>query len=190
MIREFNIYLEGINMEMWEELCMMHGELRHFSKGDEFISIGDVAKYIGFITKGSLKYLVYTTEEKEKVIGLETVGGFAASFPYCLKDIPSEWSVIVNTESELYCISSEKIKELIRRDSKIKDCINETLEKVFYDIYNRHIELYALSPKERYKKLLNRCPQLFEIFQLKDIASYLNITPQHLRRLKNNLKLK
>ena len=183
-LKEFNTYLEEINSEMWKELCMKHGVLRSYRKGDEFIRIGEVAKYIGFITKGSLKYVVYTTDDKEKVIGLETIGGFAASFPYCLKDIPSEWSVIVNNDSELYCISVEKIKELSREDSHIRQCINETLEAVFYDIYNRHIELYALSPKERYEKLLKRCPQLFEIFQLKDIASYLNITPQHLRRLK------
>ena len=184
MISEFNKYLDGINSEMWKELCMQHGELRRFSKGDEVIRIGEVAKYIGFITKGSLKYIVYTTEDQEKVIGLETVGGFAASFPYCLKNIPSKWSVIVNNDSELYCISTERIKDLMRGNSHIKQCINETLEAVFYDIYNRHVELYALSPKERYEKLLKRCPQLFEIFQLKDIASYLNITPQHLRRLK------
>ena len=73
----------------------MYGEHHHFHKGDEFIIIGEVAKYIGFITKGSLKYVVYITVDNEKVIGLETVGGFAAGFPYCLKDIPSEWSVIV-----------------------------------------------------------------------------------------------
>lgn len=184
MINEFNTYLDRINSEFWRELCVKLGELRHFRKGDEFITVGNVAKYIGFIAKGSLKYVVYTTEGKEKVIGLETVGGFAASFPYCMKDIPSEWSVVVNTDSDLYCISTEKIKELIRGDSGVKQCINETLEIVFYDIYGRHIELYALSPKERYEKLLNRCPQMFEIFQLKDIASYLNITPQHLRRLR------
>ena len=183
-LKEFNTYLEEINSEMWKELCMKHGVLRSFRKGDEFIRIGEVAKFIGFITKGSLKYVVYTTAGNEKVIGLETVGGFAASFPYCLKDIPSEWSVIVNTDSDLYCISAEKIKELIKEEIHIKQCVNETLEIVFYDIYNRHIELYALSPKERYEKLLKHCPQLFEIFQLKDIASYLNITPQHLRRLK------
>ena len=174
-MNNFNTYLDGINSEMWKELCMKHGELRSFRKGDEFIRIGEVAKYIGFITKGSLKYIVYTTEYKEKVIGLETVGGFAASFPYCLNNIPSEWSVIVNSDSELYCISAEKIKELIREDSHIKQCVNETLEAVFYDIYNRHIELYALSPKERYEKLLKRCPQLFEIFQLKNIASIIII---------------
>ena len=184
MISEFNTYLHEINMDLWKEMCMKHGEIRQFRKGEEFIINGEVARHIGFITKGSLKYIVYTTDDKEKVIGLETVGGFAASFPYCLHDLPSEWSVIANTDSELYCISTEKIKVLINEDSHIKQCINETLASVFYDIYNRHIELYALSPKERYEKLMKRCPQLFEIFQFKDIASYLNITPQHLRRLK------
>ena len=98
MISEFNTYLDGINSEMWKELCMKHGELRNFRKGDEFIRLGEVARYIGFITKGSLKYIVYTTDYKEKVIGLETVGGFAASFPYCLNGLPSEWSVIANND--------------------------------------------------------------------------------------------
>ena len=184
MVSEFNTYLNVINCELWKELCIKFGKTRYFRKGDEFISRGEIAQYIGFISKGSLKYVVFTTDDKEKVIGLETVGGFAASFPYCLQNLPSEWSVIANTDSELNCISTEKLKVLIKNDCHIRKCINETLSAVFYDIYNRHIELYALSPKERYEKLLNRCPQMFEIFQLKDIASYLNITPQHLRRLK------
>ena len=184
MIKEFNTYLDGINSEMWKELCIKYGELRYFRKGNEFIRIGEVARHIGLITKGSFKYTVYTTDGSEKVIGLETVGGYAASFPYCLNGLPSKWSIFANTDSEMLCISTKLLKELSREDSAFRQNIYETLEAVFYDIYNRHIELYALSLKERYEKLLLRCPRLFEIFQMKDISSYLNITPQHLRRLR------
>ena len=50
------------------------------------------------------------------------------------------------------------------------------------------IDLYTKTPKERYEKMLERCPQMFEIFSLKDIASFLNITPIYLSRIRKKLK--
>ncbi|MCH5243203.1 MAG: hypothetical protein J1F67_12440 [Muribaculaceae bacterium] len=59
---------------------------------------------------------------------------------------------------------------------------------MFYTIYDRMIDLYTKTPKERYEKMLERCPQMFEIFSLKDIASFLNITPIYLSRIRKKLK--
>ena len=51
-------------------------------------------------------------------------------------------------------------------------------------IPNSH--LYVKTPQERYDDLINRHPDLFDLFSLKDIASFLNITPTHLSRLRKN----
>lgn len=187
MIKDFNIYLGGIDYEFWIELCKKHGSVRIIPRGKEFITAGKVAKNIGYITKGSVKYIVLTSDAREKVIGLESAGGFAASFPFCFNDIPSLVSVVSTSDVELYSIPVKRIKELAEDDSHIRFLLSKTLEVVFYDIYSRYIGLYALSPKERYEQLARRCPTLFEVFAQKDIASYLNITPQHLRRLKNEI---
>lgn len=184
MLKNFNTYLEGIDVNFWGSLCREYGELRSFKKGEDFIACGKVAKYFGFIKEGSLKYVVYTSDGKEKVIGLETVGGFGASFPFCLHDRPSMCWVTVNTDSQIYCLPVTKVKELIRSDKHVENLINESVTAVFYNIYSRYVDFYGLSPKERYEKLLDRSPQLFEIFNIKDIASYLNITDTHLRRLR------
>lgn len=189
MLNEFNTYLDGMDAEFWRELCQGQGYIRFFEKGEEFVRQGNVARYFGVIKKGSLKYSVYTNNGTEKVIGLETVGGFAASFPYCLYNQPSVVSIVANADSELYCISVSRIKNLIKEDIRVKQLVEDSLKAVFYDLYNRHIQLYALTPQERYEQLLQKCPQLFEIFQLKDIASFLNITRQHLTRLKKNVSM-
>ena len=165
-------------------MCREYGTLCSYKKGETFIAFGQTARYIGLIKSGSVKYVVYTSDGEERVINLETVGGYAASFPFCLRGLPSIFSVVVNSDSEIYRLSVQKIMELSQQDENIRDIINQSLEAVFYTIYERHVDFYALAPKERYEQLLEKCPQLFEIFQLKDIASYLNITPQHLRRLK------
>ena len=185
-LRQFNKYLDNHYVKGWDNLCRKYGTLCSYKKGETFIALGQTARYIGLIKSGSVKYVVYTSDGKERVINLETVGGYAASFPFSLRGLPSIFSVIVNSDSEIYCLSVQKIMELSRQDENIRDIINQALEAVFYMIYDRYVDFYALAPKERYEQLLKKCPQLFEIFQLKDIASYLNITPQHLRRLKKS----
>lgn len=184
LISEFNNYLDNTYVMNWDKLCREYGTLQTYKKGETFISIGQTARYVGLLKEGSAKYVVNTSDDEERVIGLETVGGYVASFPYCLRGLPSVFSVIINSDAEIYRLPVQKILDLSRHSEDIRQTIEQSLEAVFYTIYGRYVDLYALSPKERYKKLLDQCPQLFEIFQLKDIASYLNITRQHLRRLK------
>ena len=184
MIKEFNTYLEGIDSEFWSRLCREEGELRKYKKGEEFISINTVAKYIGLIKSGSVKYVAYTADFNERIVGLETVGGFAASWPYCLQGLPSVVTIIANSDWDIYCLAASKIKELAKNDLEVERQIAHSTEHVFYTAYERLISLYTQSPKERYEALLEKSPRVFEIFDLKDIASFLNITPVHFSRLK------
>ena len=184
MIKEFNTYLEGIDSEFWSRLCREEGELRKYKKGEEFISINTVARYIGLIKSGSAKYVAYTADYDEKIVGLETVGGFAASWPFCLYGIPSPVSIIANSDLQIYCFSVAKINELAKNSVEFERKISNSTVHVFYNAYERLISHYTQSPKERYDAMLEKCPVIFEIFDLKDIASFLNITQQHLCRLR------
>lgn len=184
MIKEFNTYLDGIDSELWSRLCHKYGTLKRYSKDEEFITIGRVAEYIGLIKSGSVKYVAYTSIGDEKIVGLETVGGFAASWPFCLNGRPSIVSIIANSDVEMYCLSVSKILELAAENPEIDRKIAQSTEHVFYTAYERLVSLYIQTPKERYDEMLKKCPRIFEIFGLKDIASFLNITPVHLSRLR------
>lgn len=186
-MKKFNSYLDHIDMEIWKELCLEYGEIRQYKKGDEFVSIGEVAKYIGAVREGSLKYVVYNHFNEEKVVALESVGGFAGSFPFCLNNDPSIFSIIANSDSILECVPISILKDLKNKDIRFERFLNNSLEALFYNLYNKFIDLYALPPKERYLKLIDDFPNLFEIFRIKDIASLLNITPQHLHRIRKSL---
>ena len=184
MIKEFNTYLEGIDSEFWSQLCREEGELRRYKKGDEFIAINTVAKFIGLVKSGSVKYVAFTADYDERIVGLETVGGFAASWPFCLRGLPSVVTIMANSDLEMYCLSVSKIKEYAKNDLDFERKIAQSTEYIFYNAYERLISRYIQTPKERYEALLEKCPKVFEIFDLKDIASFLNITPQHLSRLR------
>ena len=184
MISEFNTYLGSVDHEFWSRLCREMGTVRSLRKGEEFIVAGTVAKAIGLVKEGSFKYIVYSTDGQERIVGLETVNGFCASWPYCLRGKPSIVTIVANTDSVIYELSAARIVRLAREMPEVEQQINQSIEEVFYTAYDRLVDLYALSPKERYDKLLAECPALFDIFQLKDIASFLNITPVHLSRLR------
>ena len=188
MIKEFNTYIEGIPLEFWRDLCRDEGIQKRVEKGESFLSIGDVCKYLGYIESGSFKYVAYTKCGDERIVGLETVGGFVANWPYCLEKLPSKLGIVANTNSIVSCLPVSKIIKMMGEDRNFEKLVNMATKEMFYTIYDRMIDLYIKDPTERYYDLLNKCPRIFEIFDLKDIASFLNITPIYLSRIRKKLK--
>ena len=188
MIKEFNTYIEGIPLEFWRDLCREEGIRKRFKKGDSFLLQGDVCKYLGYIESGSFKYVAFTREGDERIVGLETEGGFVANWPYCLEKLPSKLEITANSDSDISCLPVSKIIKRMEEDSSFEKLVNEATKEMFYTIYDRMIDLYTKTPKERYDELLRKCPKIFEIFDLKDIASFLNITPIYLSRIRKKLK--
>lgn len=68
MSDNFNTYINNIDFDTWREICVNKGSLRRYAKGEEFVSIGKVGSYIGFIKSGSLKYVACSTDGTEHVI--------------------------------------------------------------------------------------------------------------------------
>lgn len=186
MSSQFNSYIDNIDYGFWRELCINHGELRHYEKGDEFITAGTTGRYIGYIETGALKYVCYSSDGTPHVIGLEFAGHFVCDFPGSLYRQKSRCSIIATVACDIYCVPSSWVAEQMLSDSRFKDIVDNTTREIFSTLYDRHIDLYSKSPLQRYNELISHDPNLFSLFSLKDIASLLNITPTHLSRLKKS----
>ncbi len=182
----FNTYYENIDYKFWRNLCVEKGCLRTYDKGDLFVERGTVGKYMGYIKSGSLKYVVYAEDGSERVVGLEFAGEFVADFPFSLYGKKSRVSIVVVTPCEIYCLSTREIGEQMESDAELFRIIAETNVALFDTTYNRYIDLHIKSAQERYDELVAKHEDIFSIFSLKDIASFLNITPTHLSRLRKN----
>ncbi|MDE6278138.1 MAG: Crp/Fnr family transcriptional regulator [Muribaculaceae bacterium] len=182
----FNTYYENIDTDFWRNLCVEQGVLRQYDKGELFAEEGRIAKYLGYIKSGSLKYVVYAPDGTEKVVGLEFAGEFVADFPFSLYGKKSRVSIVAVTPCEIYCISARDIGRLMKSDPGLYRIISESSMALFDTTYYRYIDLYIKSAKERYDELVEKHEEIFSIFSLKDIASFLNITPTYLSRLRKN----
>ena len=186
MSSNFNTYYENIDHDFWRKLCVEQGVLRSYDKGDYFIERGQVGRYIGFVKSGTLKYVAYDADGSESVVGLEFAGEFVADFPFSLYGKKSRVSIVAVTPCEIYCISAREVGMRMKSDEELYRAVAEANVALFDTIYDRYIDLHVKSVQERYNELIDKYKDIFSYFSLKDIASFLNITPTHLSRLRKS----
>ncbi len=185
---EFNPYISTIDTGYWRDLCVREGELYHYETGDFFLEAGRIGRYIGFVKEGTLKYIAVDPEGNEHIINLEFAGEFVADFPDSIYGVPSKVSIKVNSPCKIYCVPTTTLRNRLYADKDFQFIVAKTSEKLFRQVYDRLIESYTVAPIHRYEQLLSKYPELFEMFQLKDIASFLRITPGHLSRLRKEIR--
>lgn len=186
MKENFNTYIAHIEPDFWRDLCVKGGKLCHYERGEEFATVGEVAHYIGYIKSGTMKYVAFSADGTEHVVGMEFGGEFVSDFPFSLSGVKARVSIVAVTPCDIYCFPVHEIVKHMKEDAKVKDIVMRSAEAIFSTVYDRYMDLYCKSPQQRYEELVSRHNDLFALFPLKDIASFLNITPTHLSRLRRN----
>ncbi len=184
MACNFNTYIDRIDFNAWRDLCVSQGTLRHFAKGEEFVSIGSVGRYAGYIQSGTLKYVARSADGSEHVMGLVFGNGFVVDWRNFLQGKKATVAIIATSDCDIFCITDKFVQAKRASDPSFNDMVMHTTEAVYGTIYDRYVDLYVKTPQQRYVELITRHPDLFDLFTLKDIASFLNITPTHLSRLR------
>lgn len=187
MKKLFNSYIECSAIEYWKELCLTQGERRHYTKGDYFFREGEVAPYMGYVETGTLKYVAMGANGEEHVLGFEFAGEFVCDFPFSFRGKAARLSVVAASDCDIVCVPTRLIQTRLEDDMELRDAVMVSTEAIFDTVYNRYMALYTRTPQERYNELISQHPDLFMLFSLRDIASFLNITPTHLSRLRKNI---
>lgn len=118
---------------------------------------------------------------------LEEEGEFVADFPYCLDGDVSEVSIEADMPCEVRIISGRELQALFDSDPKMAKMDVKILKNLFKMVYGRDLDHYRYTARSRYRRLIDRCPQVVQMLSLKDIASFLNITPIYLSKLRKEI---
>lgn len=138
---KFNTYIEHIEPEFWRELCVKEGKLRHFDKGEGFVFVGHVARYIGYIQSGTMKYVAYSENGAEHVVGMQSDGDFIADFPWSLYGQKARVSIVAVKPCDIYCIPISALKLKMKTEPKWKERIMRTTEAIHSTLYDRYLDL-------------------------------------------------
>ena len=183
---KFNVYQEGINLDMFRAFCEEHGRAMSFSKGEYFTRQGKACRHWGFITKGHFAYTVIDSSGNEKIVGFafqETLVGDSISL---IKNTASLTDIVAMTDAEVIVCDATDFRLILNSDLNIRVDFAESL---FEDIYSRYLRLRSLTPKERYLQIIKDCPEILQYISLKQLASYLMITPTYLSQIRKQLTI-
>ena len=162
MADKFNTYQEGIDLELFRSFCEEHGRLMSFSKGEHFTRQGNMCRHWGFAFQ-------------------DTLVGDSFSI---IKKATSLTDIVAISDTEVITCDATDFRLLLNSDLNIRVGFAENL---FEDIYTRYLHLHSLSPKERYLQIIKDCPEILQSISLKQLASYLMITPTYLSQIRKQL---
>lgn len=185
-MKRFNAYLDLVDMTPLRDFCMAYGALASYERGDRFLQEGEVGKYFGYVLNGYFKYEVLHTS------GDEAVGGFAFADEYVTDlynsyyGLPSEVSITAAGRSDIYRVPMAAFRKFICEENP--DTERCLLGALYRTIYKRYVQNYRYTTEEKYRLLLSDHPDIFDMVSLKDIASYLMISPVYLSRIRKKLR--
>lgn len=184
---QINKFLSYIDLEAMREYCMANGKTVHYAKGDYFLEEGQIGRYVGFVTSGYFKYCILTTKGDYAVTGFtfenECVMDVTRSF---LLDRPSKISVMAGCDAEVLQVPLKPLRDYLIKTQP--DLIQHIASICLEEAYTRYLRFCQKSPKERYIELVEKYPEFIDQVTLREIASYLLITPIHLSRIRKSLK--
>ena len=180
----FNSFIDKLDMDFWHEICTKNGKLCHYKKGEFFVQQGGVIRYMGIVKEGYFKYVVTDSKGNEHITGLALPGEFAGDYLSTIYKTPCMTSLVAATNVEVMACNCEVLNKVFNEKRELHQQLSDLL---FHDVYKRYLDMHRLSPKERYIALLKRCPDILQSISIKEIASFLNVTPTYLSRIRKEI---
>jgi len=183
----FNSYIDGLDLSALNEYCVNHGRLTQHTKGDYFIKAGEESQYIGLVKCGYFNYIVHNaSEQKDYITGFAFEGEFVCDYPNCLSSKPSEVTIVAGTSCKVFQLTGDELCKLLDSDD-MKDLKQAISDHLFSQVYTQYLDTYRMTTRERYNRLLHRCPGIVQSINLKDIASYLRVTPTTISNIRREI---
>jgi CRP-like cAMP-binding protein len=170
------------------DYVLSHFVPKKFKKHQFVIQEGQLVEYDYFILNGCLKSYLTDANGKEHIIQFGLQDWWITDYEayYFAK------TAIVNIDciedSELLCLSNQNREKLCAELQKIEHFFRKKTNRRNVALQQRILSLMSATAKERYNKLLEQIPQLFQKVPKKFIAQYLGVTRETLSRLDTTKK--
>ncbi len=147
------------------------------------LRVGEIFQRMYFIEKG-LARAFYFDEGKEHTSWFMKEGDFIISVNSFYKQVPSQESIEVLEDSIMASITYGQLQELYQKHLEF-NIISRVLTEHYYSLSEER--LFAMrqsSAKHRFEFFIIRYPELAKRISLKQMASFLRMTPETISRLR------
>ena len=177
-----------LDLQILREFCEREGEEIAYRKGDQLEREGDPARWFGFVTEGCFKYVTYgISDDREHITWFSFEGEFAGDYPACLDGGPALTTIAAMVPTRIIRVSGEQLVDFFRQDAEKMELRSICAEHVLRQRNQCYLDLHRATARERYELLLQRCPGIVKYLDLQDIASFLNVHPNTVSKIRRDI---
>lgn len=155
-------------------------------KKEVFVQEGKVCHKVGLIEKG-LMLCVYQKDGNEIIDEFAFENSFITNYYSFLTHTPSTKEIRCLEDTILHVVSREQLNELAAEHPFIARMSGLMNEKLFIRAHERISSLLLDSAHDRYMKLIAQRPDLTQRLPQYLIASYLNLKPETISRIRKKI---
>ncbi len=162
-------------------------EIKTLAKKEYLLSAGEHCNSKAYLNKGCARNYVLDEKGHERILFFSFEDWWLGDFDSYYSGKPGTNYIQMLEDSELLVISRADFEKSEQEIPKLKQWYASKILRSVSAARNRMEEMKTLSAQERYLLLLEKQPHIFQRIPLQYIASYLNIEPQSLSRMRNRL---
>lgn len=156
-----------------------------FSKGEKILNNGEVSKYIYFLYQGLIRQY-YFKNGKEMTSHLGVDGSMFMSVESLFKESPSQETIEALEPCYVYALPKKRLEEVALHNQNIQILYRKILEGQLIEA-QVHADLVRFeTAQDRYRRICRQMPKIVLRAPLVYIASYLQMTPETLSRVRSS----
>jgi CRP-like cAMP-binding protein len=161
-------------------------EIKHYNKGTVLLREGQISSEAYFVLDGCVRQY-YLVNGEEKTNNFFTEEQWVVSIHSFSQIKPSNHYLDCCIDSLLVVGNREKEENLYKRFPKFETISRKVMEKVFAEQQEIMSSYTTDTAEQRYLKLLQSRPDLFQKLPQYQIASYIGVKPESLSRIRKRL---
>ncbi len=180
-----NLILKEMGRADWADLEPQL-EIANYNKADLLVQQGHSAMEQIFILDGILKRVVSTAEGKEMILRFAAETDMDTSYAAWRLHTPMPYSIVAVTKVCAAKLSMQHWVEFIECHPEVKARFEYEVMALMSAVMAHTITLHLLDAPGRLSRFMRKHPELAERIPKKELAAYLNLTPETLSRLRKH----
>jgi CRP-like cAMP-binding protein len=162
-------------------------DITEYKKGETLVRQGTTSMEQFFILDGILKRVVSNPQGKEMILRFAAETDMDTSYAAWRLNKPIPYSIVAVTKARVARLSMPHWVEFLDRHNDIKLRFEHEVMRLMSEVMAHTITLHLLDAPGRLARFMRKHQDLNGRIPKKELAAYLNLTPETLSRLKTKL---